>query len=54
MTSFKNLLKYVAFEDALESPTRTQLHTHMTLNSQLMPLQEALKAQSAAELNAYK
>jgi hypothetical protein len=40
----------IVLSDALESPTTTQLHTQITLNSELMPLVEALKAQSEADL----
>jgi predicted AlkP superfamily pyrophosphatase or phosphodiesterase len=40
----------IVLSDALESPTTTQLHTQITLNSELIPLVEALKAQSEADL----
>jgi len=44
----------IVLSDALESPTTTQLHTQITVNSELMPLVEALKAQSEADLSAQK
>jgi hypothetical protein len=44
----------IVLSDALESPTKTQLHTQIGLNSELMPLVEALKAQSEADLSAQK
>jgi hypothetical protein len=40
--------------DALESPTTTQLHTQMTVNSEIMPLVQALKAQSEADLKSQR
>jgi arylsulfatase A-like enzyme len=44
----------IVLSDALESPTTTQLHTQITVNSELIPLVEALKAQSEADLSAQK
>ena len=44
----------IVLSDALESPTTTQLHTQMTVNSELIPLVQALKAQSEADINAQK
>jgi hypothetical protein len=44
----------IVLSDALESPTTTQLHTQMTLNSELIPLVEALRAQSEADLSVQK
>jgi len=44
----------IVLSDALESPTTTQLHTQMTVNSELMPLVQALKAQSEADLQSQK
>jgi predicted AlkP superfamily pyrophosphatase or phosphodiesterase len=40
----------IVLSDALEYPTTTQLHTQITVNSELIPLVEALKAQSEADL----
>ena len=42
----------IVLSDALESPTTTQLHTQITVNSELMPLVDALRAQSEADLKA--
>jgi len=44
----------IVLSDALELPTTTQLHTQMTVNSELVPLVQALKAQSEADLAAQK
>jgi len=44
----------IVLSDALESPTTTQLHTQITLNSELIPMVEALKAQSEADLQSQK
>jgi hypothetical protein len=44
----------IVLSDALESPTTTQLHTQMTVNSELIPLVQALKAQSEADLKAQR
>jgi hypothetical protein len=44
----------IVLSDALESPTTTQLHTQITVNSELMPLVQALKAQSEADIIAQK
>jgi hypothetical protein len=44
----------IVLSDALESPTTTQLHTQMTVNSELIPLVQALKAQSEADIKAQK
>jgi len=44
----------IVLSDALESPTTTQLHTQMTVNSELIPLVQALKAQSGKDLNTAK
>jgi predicted AlkP superfamily pyrophosphatase or phosphodiesterase len=44
----------IVLSDALESPTTTQLHTQITVNSELMPLVQALKARSEADLKAQK
>jgi predicted AlkP superfamily pyrophosphatase or phosphodiesterase len=44
----------IVLSDALESPTTTQLHTQITVNSELIPLVEALKSQSEADLSAQK
>ncbi len=40
----------IVLSDALESPTTTQLHTQIGVNSELIPLVEALRAQSEADL----
>jgi hypothetical protein len=40
----------IVLSDALENPTTTQLHTQITVNSELIPLVEALKVQSEADL----
>ncbi len=40
----------IVLSDALESPTTTQLHTQITVNSELIAMVEALKAQSEADL----
>jgi arylsulfatase A-like enzyme len=42
----------IVLADALELPTTTQLHTQINLNSELMPLVEAFKAMSKADLEA--
>jgi hypothetical protein len=44
----------IVLSDALESPTTTQLHTQMTINSELIPLVQALKAQSEEDLKTAK
>ena len=44
----------IVLSDALESPTTTQLHTQMTVNSEIMPLVQALKAQSDADLKSQR
>jgi len=44
----------IVLSDALESPTTTQLHTQITVNSELIPLVQALKAQSDADLGTRK
>jgi len=42
----------IVLSDALESPTTTQVHTQMSKNSELVPLVQALQAQSVADLKA--
>lgn len=41
----------IVLADALQSPTVTQLHTQIKLNSELIPLMEALKALSQSDLD---
>jgi hypothetical protein len=44
----------IVLSDALQSPTARQVRTQMALNSELVPLVEALKELSKADLAALK
>jgi len=44
----------IVLSDALESSTTTQLHTQMTMNSQLTPLVQALRERSEADIKSAK